>query len=227
MKNIVLLKNASICQGNHLILSNINLEINSGDFFYLVGKSGSGKSSLVKTLYGDLPFYQGYCKVLDFDMRKIKQSKIHKLRRQIGIVFQDFQLLTDRNIYENLKFVLKCTGWKEKKKIENRILEVLSMVNMENAVYKKSFELSGGEQQRVVIARALLNDPPFIIVDEPTGNLDPKTSEEIMLILQDIHQKGKSILMSTHDYPLISKFQHKILLCEGLSISETKTTFIL
>jgi len=227
MQNIVLqLKDANIYQRDILVLSNVNLTVNKGDFYYLIGKTGSGKSSLMKTLYGDLPLQKGSGSIVDFDLKKLKEKQIPFLRRKIGIVFQDFKLLNDRNIFDNLKFVLKATGWKDKELMKEKIHEVLDKVGMKSQYYKKTFELSGGEQQRVAIARALLNDPEFILADEPTGNLDPKTSMEVMELLNEIHASGKTILMATHDYQLILKFKQKTIKCEGGELFEVaqKTT---
>jgi len=221
MQNIVLqLKDANIYQRDILVLSNVNLTVNKGDFYYLIGKTGSGKSSLMKTLYGDLPLQKGSGSIVDFDLKKLKEKQIPFLRRKIGIVFQDFKLLNDRNIFDNLKFVLKATGWKDKELMKEKIHEVLDKVGMKSQYYKKTFELSGGEQQRVAIARALLNDPELILADEPTGNLDPKTSMEVMELLNEIHASGKTILMATHDYQLIVKFKQKTLKCEGGELFE-------
>lgn len=221
MQNIVLqLKDANIYQRDILVLSNVNLTVNKGDFYYLIGKTGSGKSSLMKTLYGDLPLQKGSGSIVDFDLKKLKEKQIPFLRRKIGIVFQDFKLLNDRNIFDNLKFVLKATGWKDKELMKEKIHEVLDKVGMKSQYYKKTFELSGGEQQRVAIARALLNDPELILADEPTGNLDPKTSMEVMELLNEIHASGKTILMATHDYQLIIKFKQKTLKCEGGELFE-------
>ena len=221
MQNIVLqLKDANIYQRDILVLSNVNLTVNKGDFYYLIGKTGSGKSSLMKTLYGDLPLQKGSGSIVDFDLKKLKEKQIPFLRRKIGIVFQDFKLLNDRNIFDNLKFVLKATGWKDKELMKEKIHEVLDKVGMKSQYYKKTFELSGGEQQRVAIARALLNDPEFILADEPTGNLDPKTSLEVMHLLNEIHKNGKTILMATHDYQLIVKFKQKTIKCEGGELFE-------
>jgi len=214
------LKDASIFQRENLILSNVNLDIQKGEFNYIIGKTGSGKSSLMKTLYGDLPLQIGTGAIVDFDLRKIKEKDIPFLRRKIGIVFQDFQLLNDRSVYENLFFVLKATGWKGKNQMEAKINEVLEKVDMKTKGFKMPYQLSGGEQQRIAIARALLNTPEMILADEPTGNLDPKTSVEIMNVLEEINKAGITILMATHDYALILKFPHKTIKCEGGKIFE-------
>ena len=198
----------------------MNLNIEKGDFNYIIGKTGSGKSSLMKTLYGDLPLQEGKGNIVGFDLNKLKEKEIPFLRRKLGIVFQDFKLLNDRSVYENLFFVLKATGWKGKNQMDAKINDVLDKVSMKSKGFKMPYQLSGGEQQRVAIARALLNNPEMILADEPTGNLDPKTSIEIMNVLEDINKTGITILMATHDYALILKFPHKTIKCEGNKVFE-------
>ena len=210
---IIRLKDAKIYQKDHLVLSKVSFELQSGDFIYLIGKTGTGKSSLLKTLYGDLLLQEGIGEVVGFDLTCLKEKEIPFLRRGIGVVFQDFQLLSDRTINDNLSFVLSATGWDDKDKINKRVQEVLSQVGMEQKGYKMPHELSGGEQQRVSIARAILNEPELIIADEPTGNLDPETSREIMKLLKGIQEKGKAIFMATHDYSLIHDFPSKMIRC--------------
>ena len=217
---IASLKNVNIFQEQNMILKNVSLEVNRGDFIYIIGKTGSGKSSFMKTLYADLPLTEGEGSIVDFDLAKLKERDIPYLRRKIGIVFQDFKLLPDRSIFENLEFVLKATGWIEKAEMKQKIDEVMEKVGMKSMLHKMPHQLSGGEQQRVAIARALLNDPELILADEPTGNLDPQTSVEVMEVLRKINQNGKTIIMCTHDYALIMKFPSKTLKCEDSTIFE-------
>jgi cell division transport system ATP-binding protein len=218
--SVIQLNNASIFQQNTLVLSSVNLEIYESEFIYLIGQTGSGKSTLLKTLYADLNLTQGDGRVADFNLHQLKTNQIPFLRRKIGIVFQDFQLLTDRSVYENLYFVLQATDWKNKAEMDSRINDVLEMVGLDTKSFKMPFELSGGEQQRLVIARALLNKPAVILADEPTGNLDPDTSNGIMELLHQIAKNGTAILMATHDYRLISKYPGRIIRCEKGTISE-------
>ena len=221
MSNRVLqLKDASIYQGNSLILSNVNVDINKGDFVYLIGKTGSGKSSFMKTLYGDLELVEGEGSIVEYNLRTLKEKDIPFLRRKLGIVFQDFKLLPDRTVNDNLSFVLKATGWKEKSKMNIRIEEVLDKVGMKTSGFKFPHELSGGEQQRIAIARALLNNPELILADEPTGNLDPQTSIEVMEVLLDINKNGNTILMATHDYAMLLKYPSKTLKCDENKVFE-------
>ena len=210
---ILSLKEASIFQKDHLVLDKVSFELGKGDFIYLIGKTGSGKSSLLKTIYGDLKLEQGSGQVSGLNLEELKEKDIPYLRRGIGVVFQDFQLLSDRSVHENLVFVLKATAWKDKTAIQERITEVLEQVNMVTKAYKMPHELSGGEQQRIAIARALLNEPDLILADEPTGNLDPETSREIMEVLKGIQSKGKAIFMATHDYSIINDYPSKMINC--------------
>ena len=222
---IIRLKDAKIYQKDHLVLSRVSFELQSGDFIYLIGKTGTGKSSLLKTLYGDLLLQEGVGEVVGFDLTSLKEKEIPYLRRGIGVVFQDFQLLSDRTVNDNLSFVLRATGWDDKDKINNRVQEVLTQVGMGQKGYKMPHELSGGEQQRVSIARAILNEPELIIADEPTGNLDPETSRDIMTLLKGIQEKGKAIFMATHDYSLINDFPSKMIRCaEGTILPVDKLT---
>ena len=213
---VLSIKNANIYQGESLILSDVNITVSKSEFVYLVGKTGTGKSSLLKTLYGELPLKTGTANVAGFDLKDLTWKTVPFLRRNIGIVFQDFQLLTDRNVHDNMKFVLSATGWKDHKAIEEKIEEVLGKVGLKTKGFKYPFELSGGEQQRVDIARALLNSPKLILADEPTGNLDPETTEEIMNLLFQIGKDlGTAIVMATHDYLVINKYPARMIRTEG------------
>jgi cell division transport system ATP-binding protein len=217
---IIRLRDVDIYQKKQLVLSHVSFEINQAEFVYLVGKTGCGKSSLLKTMYCALPLKKGEMYIMEYDIPTIKKRDIPYLRRKIGIIFQDFQLLTDRNIKDNLIFVMRATGWKDKVKMNTRIEEVLALVGLETKDYKMPFELSGGEQQRVSIARALLNNPGIIIADEPTGNLDPDTSLEIVKLLKDISRKGTSVLMATHDFYMIDKLPGRIMRIENNTIND-------
>ena len=217
---VLKLKGASIYQRENMILSDVSITINKGEFVYLIGKTGSGKSSFMKTLYADLPLQQGEGSIVDFDLPSLKQKQIPYLRRKLGVVFQDFKLLNDRTVRDNLLFVLKATGWKDKSEIDKRIDSVLDKVDMKTKGFKYPYQLSGGEQQRVAIARALLNNPELILADEPTGNLDPQTSVEVMGVLKEINDNGNTILMATHDYALLLKYPSKTLKCDGSKIFE-------
>jgi cell division transport system ATP-binding protein len=219
-ETILKLQDVAIFQNENLILNNVTLEVKKGDFVYVIGKTGSGKSSFMKTLYGDLPLKEGYGSVVDFNLKSLEEKQIPFLRRKLGIVFQDFKLLSDRNINNNLKFVLKATGWTDTSKMDLKIEEVLDKVGMKTKGFKFPHELSGGEQQRIAIARALLNDPEQILADEPTGNLDPQTSVEVMRVLQEINESGRTIIMATHDYALILKYPHKTLKCDNSKLFE-------
>ena len=217
---IINIEGIDLHQMDHQIFSNITLKINKGEFLYLIGETGSGKSSLLKALYGELRINTGNISITDIDLTKIKQNQIPSLRRKLGIVFQDFQLLTDRTVADNLEFVLKATGWKNKKEISNRINKVLDSVHLNNVKEKMPHELSGGEQQRAAIARALLNHPEIILADEPTGNLDPEKSEKIIELLKEINSKGTTVLIATHDYSIIRKYQARTIKCADQKVSE-------
>ncbi|MEY3208395.1 MAG: hypothetical protein RL064_426 [Bacteroidota bacterium] len=213
---VIQLQNANIYQSGNLILQDVNLTVQRGEFVYLVGKTGTGKSSLLKSLYGEITLTEGNGKVVGFDLKQMDWKTLPFLRRNLGIVFQDFQLLTDRNVHENLRFVLKATGWLDEKLIEQKIEDVLTKVGLKNKGFKMTFEMSGGEQQRVDIARALLNSPKLILADEPTGSLDPETSDEIMqLLFQIAKDDGTAILMATHDFMVVNKFPSRTLTTEG------------
>ena len=222
LDSIISFSNASIFQDDYLVLSDVNLEINKHEFVYLIGKVGSGKSSLIKTINAELPLKVGEATVAGFKLEELKTKQVPLLRRKLGIVFQDFQLLIDRSIFDNLKFVLGATGWKDKKEVEDRINEVLLKVGLDYKGYKMPHQLSGGEQQRVVITRALLNDPEVILADEPTGNLDPETSEGIMKILFEIQESGRAVVMATHNYSLMKKFPARTMKCEDGKLEEIK-----
>jgi cell division transport system ATP-binding protein len=218
--SIIKLNSVDIFQQKHLVLSNVNLHIDKGDFVWLIGQTGSGKSSLLKVIYGDLSLNVGTGYACGYDLDKITDKDIPYLRRKLGIVFQDFQLLTDRTVEQNLQFVMRATGWTDAKLIADRTLDVLEKVGLRSKLKKMPHELSGGEQQRVVIARALLNDPEIILADEPTGNLDPDTSEEIVLLLKQISQSGTAVVIATHDYHIIRTFPSRIIKCENGKVLE-------
>jgi cell division transport system ATP-binding protein len=218
--SIIKLDSVDIFQQKHLVLSNVNLHVDKGDFVWLIGQTGSGKSSLLKLIYGDLSLSTGEGHACGYDLKLITSRDIPFLRRKLGIVFQDFQLLTDRSVEDNLRFVMQATGWTDKTLIADRTLDVLEKVGLRSKLKKMPHELSGGEQQRVVIARALINDPEIILADEPTGNLDPDTSEEIVLLLKQISQSGTAILIATHDYHIIRTFPSRIIKCENGKVLE-------
>ena len=222
LDTIIDIKNVQIHQKENLVLANVNINIEKGEFVYLIGKTGSGKSSLLKILYGELPLDDGEASIAGFNLKELQRKEIPFLRRKLGIVFQDFQLLTDRTIDDNLMFVMKATGWTDKIKMKERCSDVLSKVGLTGKGFKMPHELSGGEQQRVSIARALVNDPEIILADEPTGNLDPQTSEEIITLLLDISKTGRAIVMATHDYLLLNKFKARTITCEGGKIMDSK-----
>tara|TARA_B100001250_G_scaffold31972_1_gene26120 strand:- start:14 stop:694 length:681 start_codon:yes stop_codon:yes gene_type:complete len=222
-KFILSFSDADIIQNRKIILSKVSIDILPGEFVFLIGRTGTGKSSLIKTIYGDLELKEGLGHVVGFDLTRIKNKDISMLRKSIGVVFQDFKLLPDRNIYKNLQFVLRATGWKNSKEIDSRIEKVIEMVGIKINTNKFPSELSGGEQQRIAIARALLNKPNLIIADEPTGNLDPQTSQEIMRLFKSLHKQGITILMATHDYNMIVKFPGRIFKCEDGKVFEVVT----
>ncbi|MCQ2204149.1 MAG: ATP-binding cassette domain-containing protein [Bacteroidales bacterium] len=218
--NIIELRGATVMQEENIVLRDVNLDIKQGDFVYLIGRVGSGKSSLLKTLYSELPYSGSDSFVVGYDLGKIRDKEVPFLRRRMGVVFQDFQLLSDRTVYDNLNFVLKATGWKSKNEMDRRIREVLSQVDMVHKGYKLPHQLSGGEQQRVAIARALLNNPELILADEPTGNLDPDTTDALMQLLVQINKEGKTIVMATHNYTVVRNYHARTLKCENSMVSE-------
>ncbi len=225
MEKVLEFKNAFIFHDDHLVLSNVSFSLNKGEFLYVIGRVGSGKTSLIKTINAELPLKKGHGEVCGFILENIKKKQIPFLRRKLGIVFQDFQLLTDRSVYHNLLFVLKATGWNNKNEINKRINEVLEKVGLEHKHYKMPHQLSGGEQQRVVIARALLNNPTIILADEPTGNLDPETSESILkLLIQISSENNTAVLMATHNYSLLKKYPFRTLKCENGTVIELERT---
>ncbi len=223
MNTIIEFKEVDILQKTNVIFQDINFKISAGEFIYIIGKTGSGKSSLLKSLYAEVPVKKGNIKVLDFEVEALRDDDISALRKKLGIVFQDFQLLTDRTLYDNLLFILQATGWKDKQKIEDRIKEVLDSVHLEDCENKMPYELSGGEQQRATIARALLNHPEIILADEPTGNLDPEKSIKIIELLKEINNKGTTIIVATHDYSIIKKFPSHTFVCKNRSLAETNS----
>lgn len=220
MAKLIDYKNVDIYRKELLVLKNVNFSLEEGEFTYLIGRVGSGKSSLMKTMYAEIPIDNGEATIFDYDLNKIKRKDVPMLRRQIGIVFQDFQLLSDRSVYDNLLFVLKATGWKNKAEIDERINEVLKEVGMSNKSYKMPHELSGGEQQRIAIARALLNKPKLILADEPTGNLDNNTGHQIMTLLHKISSQGTAVIMATHNLQLTEEFPARVMQCEDKKVAE-------
>lgn len=219
-QTLLKLEDVEICREENLILQKANFSLRNGEFVYVIGKVGSGKSSLLKSLYCEIPIQKGEARLMDYNLLTIKRKEIPYLRRKVGIVFQDFQLLTDRSVIKNLEFVLKATGWKKKSEIKERIESVLQQVGMQNKGYKMPHELSGGEQQRIVIARALLNEPKLILADEPTGNLDPETSSQIVQLLHDISNKGTAVVMTTHNYTIVHNYPARIVKCENACLSD-------
>lgn len=218
--SVIKLSGVDVFQQKHLVLSSVNLHVDKGDFVWLIGQTGSGKSSLLKIIYGDLLINSGEGHACGYDLKKLTDKEIPFLRRKLGIVFQDFQLLTDRTVAQNLEFVMKATGWKDKNLIAERTKDVLEKVGLRSKINKMPHELSGGEQQRVVVARALLNDPEIILADEPTGNLDPETSEDLVMLLKQISQSGTAVLVATHDYQIIRAFPSRIIKCENGKVLE-------
>ncbi len=224
MGQVISIQNATIFQRDKMVLKDVNLSLSENEIVYIIGKTGTGKSSLLKMLYGEIGLNEGTGTVVGFDLKQLKKSDVPMLRRKIGIVFQDFQLLTDRSVGDNLRFVLKATGWSDKAQIEQRVSEVLAIVGLENKINIMPYALSGGEQQRITIARALLNEPELILADEPTGNLDPETSEEIMRVLMTIAEEQKTaVLMATHDMSIVDKFPHRVLRVENNMIKEVES----
>lgn len=224
MGQVISIQNATIFQRDKMVLKDVNLSLSENEIVYIIGKTGTGKSSLLKMLYGEIGLNEGTGTVVGFDLTRLKKSDVPMLRRKIGIVFQDFQLLTDRSVGDNLRFVLKATGWNDKAQIEQRVSEVLAIVGLENKINIMPYALSGGEQQRITIARALLNEPELILADEPTGNLDPETSEEIMRVLMTIAEEQKTaVLMATHDMSIVDKFPHRVLRVENNMIKEVES----
>ena len=224
MEEDILLKleNVEICREENRVLHDACLTLRNGEFVYVIGKVGSGKSSLLKSLYCEIPILRGEARIMDYNLTKMKRKDIPYLRRKLGIVFQDFQLLTDRSVSKNLEFVLKATGWKKKSEIKERIDNVLRQVGMQDKGYKMPHELSGGEQQRIVIARALLNTPKLILAEEPTGNLDPETSGQIVQLLHDICQQGTAVIMTTHNYTIVHNYPARIVKCENACLSDVR-----
>ena len=220
MAKVIEYRDVEILRQELTVLKNVNLSVEEGEFVYLIGKVGSGKSSLIKTMYAEIPIESGEAKVFDYDLAEIRRRDVPMLRRKIGVVFQDFQLLTDRSVADNLLFVLKATGLKDKEEMQERIDEVLKQVGMENKSYKMPHELSGGEQQRVVIARSILNKPKLILADEPTGNLDPETGHQIVLLLRGIAEKGTAVIMATHNINLVEEFPGRVIKCEDKKVVE-------
>ena len=220
MAKVIEYRDVEILRQELTVLKNVNLSVEEGEFVYLIGKVGSGKSSLIKTMYAEIPIESGEAKVFDYDLAEIRRRDVPMLRRKIGVVFQDFQLLTDRSVADNLMIVLKATGWKDKEEMQERIDEVLKQVGMENKSYKMPHELSGGEQQRVVIARSILNKPKLILADEPTGNLDPETGHQIVLLLRGIAEKGTAVIMATHNINLVEEFPGRVIKCEDKKVVE-------